>query len=433
VESAAEDSTSQVDYAPIEGRNSGSAAALYPGFEPPLPPTLPPPLQLFPSHRHVAALIVDELDRALAFLHHERLKLAAGLVAAEELAAKYALSCKRLALDGGSGSTIESSDCSSSGDPYLKARLKGLLVELYIEHAQQVAFRMCNHSAVQRVIAYYAAREEVVEAEAQASRNTSRHSSGEGGGGYNEGYVSVAKGFSLFAMSHALFAEHAVGSDANAALASAAANAADNDSSRVPTNDAVSSLLSTDDTFSGQSTQTATSALSTRAFEVELVKLYAGLFCHGDMEVARTALAYHHATHLGSVVPKATAYHGIGSSGGWGFSSMRGAHRSSSSTSAWARAERAWTAVCLGGWCGGGGLCGALSRGGPLGLGLRLGVACVLLVWVLWDCFVDDDMGKEVWHDPAFKVTRWAHVGCICLLCGFDGMGRRVLSYAVLQ
>jgi len=379
VESAAKDATLHGGHARVpEGGNFESAAALFPGFEPPPPPQLPPSLQPSASHRRVAALLVDELDRALAFLHHERLKLSSGLVAAEELAANYAVSCKRLA----HGGSTAGSSSSGAGDPYLKARLKGLLVELYIEHAQQVAFRMCNHSAIQRVIAHYAALEEVVDAEARELRGAAPHSSSSPGGDIVEGVegrVSVVKGFSLFAMSHALFAEHAVGS-------SSASDAA---------NGAAISFRHTDSTNTDQSTHTATSALSTRAFEVELVKLYAGLFCHGDIEVARTALAYHHATHLGSVAPKAIATYGGGGN-------IRGASRSSAS--AWARAERAWTAVCLGGWCGGGGLCGALSRGGPLGLGLRLGVAFVLLVWVLWDCFVDDDVGKEVWHDPAFKV-----------------------------
>lgn len=44
--------------------------------------------------------------------------------------------------------------------------------------------------------------------------------------------------------------------------------------------------------------------------------------------------------------------------------------------------------------------------GASFDLGLRLGAAATLLAWVLWDCLVDDDMGKDVWHDPAFKVYR---------------------------
>jgi hypothetical protein len=38
------------------------------------------------------------------------------------------------------------------------------------------------------------------------------------------------------------------------------------------------------------------------------------------------------------------------------------------------------------------------------GFGVRVGVALVLLAWVLWDTFVDDSLGQDVWHDPAFKV-----------------------------
>jgi hypothetical protein len=43
---------------------------------------------------------------------------------------------------------------------------------------------------------------------------------------------------------------------------------------------------------------------------------------------------------------------------------------------------------------------------GPFRMGLRLGVALVLVAWVLWDCLVDPALGKDIWHDPAFKVYR---------------------------
>jgi len=36
---------------------------------------------------------------------------------------------------------------------------------------------------------------------------------------------------------------------------------------------------------------------------------------------------------------------------------------------------------------------------------------------VLWDCLVDDDMGKEIWHDPAFKVYRGLGNVVLLLLC----------------
>lgn len=26
--------------------------------------------------------------------------------------------------------------------------------------------------------------------------------------------------------------------------------------------------------------------------------------------------------------------------------------------------------------------------------------------WALWDCIADDSLGKDVWHDPAFKIYR---------------------------
>ena len=44
-------------------------------------------------------------------------------------------------------------------------------------------------------------------------------------------------------------------------------------------------------------------------------------------------------------------------------------------------------------------------------------IAVVLLAWVLWDCLVDDDMGKDVWHDPAFKVYRGLGNLVLLLLC----------------
>eukprot|EP00903_Cladosiphon_okamuranus_P016627 g15335.t1 len=72
--------------------------------------------------------------------------------------------------------------------------------------------------------------------------------------------------------------------------------------------------------------------------------LYASLFCNGDVDVARTALTF-----------KAS-------------SSLRGNRR--------------------------------------FDFGYRLGAACVLLAWALWDCIADDSLGKDVWHDPAFKIYR---------------------------
>jgi hypothetical protein len=64
---------------------------------------------------------------------------------------------------------------------------------------------------------------------------------------------------------------------------------------------------------------------------------------------------------------------------------------------------------------GGGGVGGFGS--GPFGFGLRLGACLVLVAWVLWDCLVDDDMGKEIWHDPAFKVYRGLGNVVLLLLC----------------
>lgn len=26
--------------------------------------------------------------------------------------------------------------------------------------------------------------------------------------------------------------------------------------------------------------------------------------------------------------------------------------------------------------------------------------------WAAWDCIADDNLGKNVWHDPAFKIFR---------------------------
>lgn len=29
-----------------------------------------------------------------------------------------------------------------------------------------------------------------------------------------------------------------------------------------------------------------------------------------------------------------------------------------------------------------------------------------LQAWAMWDCIADDSLGKDVWHDPAFKIYR---------------------------
>eukprot|EP00904_Undaria_pinnatifida_P011262 jgi/Undpi1/7266/HiC_scaffold_22.g09739.m1 len=86
----------------------------------------------------------------------------------------------------------------------------------------------------------------------------------------------------------------------------------------------------------------ASDDLSRTLSEAEL--LYASLFCNGDVDVARTALTF-----------KAS-------------SSLRGNRR--------------------------------------FDFGYRLGAASILLAWAIWDCIADDSLGKDVWHDPAFKIYR---------------------------
>ena len=66
------------------------------------------------------------------------------------------------------------------------------------------------------------------------------------------------------------------------------------------------------------------------------------------------------------------------------------------------------------GGCGGANF---LGMSATFSAGLRLGVALILFVWILWDCLVDDDMGKDVWHDPAFKVYRGLGNLVLLLLC----------------
>jgi len=72
-------------------------------------------------------------------------------------------------------------------------------------------------------------------------------------------------------------------------------------------------------------------------------KIYAALFCSGNVEVARHAILFKAAEEKG----------------GWDYN-----------------------------------------------LGLRLGSAAIMFAWVLWDCLIDPSMGRDVWHDPAFKVYR---------------------------
>ncbi|CAM9238769.1 unnamed protein product [Chrysoparadoxa australica] len=62
------------------------------------------------------------------------------------------------------------------------------------------------------------------------------------------------------------------------------------------------------------------------------------------------------------------------------------------------------------------------SRNRSLWRGLQVGTSFVLLVWLMWDCVMDDSLGVVLWMDPAFKVYRaignlvllvWLWAGCV--------------------
>ena len=141
-------------------------------------PQLLPALCGDPRNRRVAALLLAELDHAMAFVVNERRKVAGDYAKAVSLAQRYLASVRAgssqaaaaAALPGGSGATGADSGGRTStaaaatavsvgggggpgggGDPYLRARVKSALVALYHERARQVAFRMVTHGLVARL------------------------------------------------------------------------------------------------------------------------------------------------------------------------------------------------------------------------------------------------------------------------------------------
>lgn len=52
------------------------------------------------------------------------------------------------------------------------------------------------------------------------------------------------------------------------------------------------------------------------------------------------------------------------------------------------------------------------------GFGLRMGMAFLLSIWVLWDCVIDDAF-SFIWHDPSFRIYRG--LGNIVLLFWVSG------------
>lgn len=52
------------------------------------------------------------------------------------------------------------------------------------------------------------------------------------------------------------------------------------------------------------------------------------------------------------------------------------------------------------------------------GFGLRMGMAFLLSIWVLWDCVIDDAF-SFIWHDPSFRIYRG--LGNIVLLFWISG------------
>ena len=198
------------------------------------------------------------------------------------------------------------------GDPYMKAKLKSGLGELYQSQTWHVLFRMYNHGVAQRLVKLQAqlTEEETDSARVPPGEEEGRGAAeaeeglGAGGGGGDVGRAgtdaSVEKSLTLFVMSHAFFME------------------------------------------AGTTTSCAN----------DVAQLYAALFCHGDTEVAQAALGLLYASEA------------AGTSVGGGASRKK------------------------------------------FNFGIKVGASAVLSAWVMWDCVVDDSMGKDIWSDPAFKVYR---------------------------
>ncbi|CAM9750231.1 unnamed protein product [Discosporangium mesarthrocarpum] len=200
---------------------------------------------------------------------------------------------------GGGGGGGATDPMKVEEDPYLRASLKRSLVELYNTCHRLLSFKMLNYDACIRLVKLHCCgmRNGVVGGVPVGVVGVGGSGgvvNGGGGGGVEDnaaGALGVEKAMLMWLLEQPLFSSRDL-----------------------------------DRTLGG----------------VEL--LYASLFCHGNVDVARAALTF-----------KAS-------------SSLRGNRR--------------------------------------FDFGFRLGAAAVLLAWALWDCIADDSLGKDVWHDPAFKIYR---------------------------
>jgi hypothetical protein len=282
-------------------------------------PRLPAALQRDLRHRKFAELAVAELDLACAFLANERRKCTTDLAAVETLATSYIQSARRASLSG---------DSMCEPDPYVRSRLKKSLINLYHEHARHVAFRMLNHGIICKL-----AR---LQAELVAENLTKGVSSPPAASPPPPSPVSatpvaeeplgteaVERFLVTFALSHELFGGIPHPTPAN--YASVGETLLDNGGATfdllglgsvgvTPTKSLIPPSVASFGASSRGSAGArdishekvvATSSAETFSplREEEISALYAVLFCHGDLEVARAALSYYSPECGASVLP----------------------------------------------------------------------------------------------------------------------------------
>ena len=262
-------------------------------------PSLPANLQSDIRHRKFAELLVTELNVAHSFIIKEWRKCATDLAAVETLATSYIQEERRARLRGGCGSSVKQ-------DPYIRNRLKNALVFLYHEHTRHVSFRMLNHGVVCRLARLQA--ELVCELVANTPPATDCSSlkstldSSSSASNEEDGNTmctdSLEKELTMFALSHELFS----GLPRKMAAASTAADSfttsdlielydsSSEDASHVDdATNTVGECHRIEASLQNSSIGDAVPVLR----EEEIATLYAVLFCHGDLEVARAALTYY--------------------------------------------------------------------------------------------------------------------------------------------
>ena len=264
-------------------------------------PQLPASLQDDLRHIKFAELVVAELNLALAFITNERRKCATDLAAVETLAASYIQGAQRARLNNGGGE-----GGGGEQDPYVRNRLKNALVYLYHEHARHVTFRMLNHGVVCKLARLQA--DLVVDSLAAGnapapvpslSPQPSRFPvSGDGRAANGAATAEVVeKELVVFALSHELFSgmpQFSTGSAPGDSAATTDLLGLGGGEAAVVPKGAVAVAPSGSAVELPEEAPVKKGVGSSPLLrEEEISTLYAVLFCHGDLEVARAALTYY--------------------------------------------------------------------------------------------------------------------------------------------